>query len=142
MNEMKNVTPGACGQDLYSSQRSKVLVCNALFISGFFFLPLAGPICAVILAYAWENREEPITASHFRFLINSFWGGLITLGILAALTAIGMILTVVLIGIAILILVGIGSVIWYVWLLIRHIISVVRMIDNQPMNHPQSLWVE
>ena len=93
----------------------------ASFVSGF------TGIVGVVLAFVW--RGEPKAeweASHYQYLINTFWIGL-------AGAILGVILTIVLIGIPLLIAVA-------VLVIIRSVMSLVAAQKREPMPNPGS-WL-
>ena len=84
-------------------------------------------IVGVVLAFIW--RGEPKAeweASHYQYLINTFWIGL-------AGSILGVILTIVLIGIPLLIAVA-------VLVMIRSVMSLVAAQKQAPMPNPNS-WL-
>ena len=84
-------------------------------------------IVGVVLAFIW--RGEPKAeweASHYQYLINTFWIGL-------AGSILGVILTIVLIGIPLLIAVA-------VLVIIRSVMSLVAAQKQAPMPNPNS-WL-
>ena len=83
-------------------------------------------IIGVVLAYVWKgDAHEPWEATHYDYLIRTFWFGL-------AGSVIGLILMVVLIGFPILLAVGI-------WFLVRAIMSLINAQKRVAMPDPQTL---
>lgn len=85
-------------------------------------------IVGLVLAYVWRGEaHQPWEATHYTYLIRTFWIGLVV-------AVIGVVLAVVLIGIPILIAVGI-------WWLVRTIMSLVNAQKRAPMPDPQTLLI-
>lgn len=99
-----------------SSQKNYMYVTYALYASALFVgLTL---LVGVILAYVKRDEMQgTLYYDHMRFLIKTFWGTLVG-GI------VGMILSVVGIGLVILALV-------YVWYIFRMVVGIVKLIDNK-----------
>lgn len=93
----------------------------ASFVSGF------TGIVGVVLAFIWRGETKAEwEASHYQYLINTFWIGL-------AGSILGVILTIVLIGIPLLIAVA-------VLVIIRSVMSLVAAQKREPMPNPGS-WL-
>lgn len=83
-------------------------------------------IVGVVLAYVWRNEpHEAWEDSHYQYLINTFWIGLVG-GI------IGVVLSIVLIGIPILI--GV-----MVLMIVRSILALLKAQKREPMPNPSTL---
>jgi uncharacterized membrane protein len=83
-------------------------------------------LVGVIIAHLQVGSADPLAGSHFRFQIRTFWIGLLYL-------VIGTILTVVVVGIAVLFW-------WFIWSLVRLIKGVLALNENQPIANPAS-WL-
>jgi uncharacterized membrane protein len=83
-------------------------------------------LIGVIIAHVRAGDADPILQSHYRFQIRTFWVGLLYL-------VIGGILTVVIVGIAILLW-------WFVWSLVRNVKGVLALNENKPIANPTS-WM-
>jgi uncharacterized membrane protein len=83
-------------------------------------------VIGVIIAHVQIGSADPLLASHYRFQIRTFWIGVLYL-------VIGAILTVVLVGIAVLFW-------WFVWSLVRNIKGVLALNENKPIVNPAS-WL-
>ena len=83
-------------------------------------------IVGVVLAYVWrgEAGQEPWTASHYAYLIRTFWIGLIG-------TVAGVILTMVLIGVFVLIATA-------VLVIVRSVLSLLAAQKREAMPNPDS----
>jgi uncharacterized membrane protein len=96
-----------------------VLYCVGYFTS---FTALIG----VIIAHLKLDDSDPVLRSHYHFQIRTFWIGLLYM-------AIGIPLSIVLIGIPILIW-------WFLWSLIRIIKGFIRVNEHKPIADPRS-WL-
>jgi uncharacterized membrane protein len=83
-------------------------------------------LIGVIIAHMQVASADPLLATHYRFQIRTFWIGIIYL-------VIGTILTVVIVGIAILLW-------WFVWSLVRNVKGTLALNDNKPIANPAS-WM-
>jgi uncharacterized membrane protein len=85
-------------------------------------------IVGVILTYVWrgEADEASWTASHYAYLIRTFWIGLIG-------TVAGVILTMVLIGVFLLLATAL-------LVIVRSVMSLLAAQKREPMPHPDS-WM-
>jgi uncharacterized membrane protein len=83
-------------------------------------------VIGVIIAHVQIGSADPLLASHYRFQIRTFWIGVLYL-------VIGTILTVVLVGIAVLLW-------WFIWSLVRNIKGVLALNENKPIANPAS-WL-
>lgn len=104
---------------------NKPTIISLLYL-GSFVVGITG-IIGLVLAFIWKGDSHELwEASHFNWLINTFWLGL-------AGTIIGVILSVVLIGIPILIAVA-------VLVIVRSIMSLLRAQRREAMPNPGS-WL-
>jgi uncharacterized membrane protein len=83
-------------------------------------------VIGVIIAHLQVGTADTMLASHYRFQIRTFWIGLLYL-------IIGAVLTLVLIGFAILLW-------WFIWSLIRNVKGVLALNENRPIANPAS-WM-
>ena len=86
-------------------------------------------LVGVVLGYVWKGdaQQEPWEASHYQYLINTFWIGL-------AGSVIGFILMIVLIGFLILLAVA-------ALVVVRTVLSLINAQKKQPMPNPGSLFI-
>jgi uncharacterized membrane protein len=113
-NPAPNPAPG--GFDM----NRPTIIC-LLYLSGFVF-GITG-LVGGILAFVWRgDQHEPWEASHYQYLINTFWIGLVG-------SVIGVVLTLVLIGVIILLAVA-------ALVLVRSVLSLVNAQRHQPMPNP------
>jgi uncharacterized membrane protein len=83
-------------------------------------------LVGVIIAYVKIGDADPMLQTHYRFQIRTFWIGLLYL-------VVGFVLTMVLVGIAILFW-------WFVWSLVRNIKGVIALSERKPIADPGS-WM-
>lgn len=96
-------------------------IVSLLYLSSFVLGVTA--IVGVVLAYVWKGESrEAWEASHYEYLINTFWIGLVG-------SIIGFILIFILIGIPILLAVMALTV-------VRSVLSLVRAQQHEPMPNP------
>jgi uncharacterized membrane protein len=81
-------------------------------------------LIGVIIAHVMVDDADPVLRSHYRFQIRTFWIGLLFL-------VIGVVLSVVLIGIPILLW-------WFIWSLIRIIKGGLLLVEHRPIANPCS----
>lgn len=85
-------------------------------------------IIGVVLAYVWRGEaHQPWEATHYTYLIRTFWIGLLV-------SVIGAVLTIILIGIPILLAVA-------AWVIVRTVMSLINAQKRAPMPDPQTLLI-
>lgn len=99
-------------------------VVSLLYLAG--FVTGVSAIVGVILAYVWKGEagQPAWVESHYAYLIRTFWIGLVG-------SIVGVVLTVVLIGIFILL----GTA---VMVIVRSVMSLLAAQKHQPMPNPDS----
>jgi uncharacterized membrane protein len=106
------------------SDTGLALIVYILYLAG--FLTGITPIIGVIIAYIQSDTADPIARSHFQFQIRTFW-------ILLLYVVVGLVLTVVGVGVLILL--------WsLVWSIVRNIKGILALNENKPIADPQS-WM-
>ena len=114
--------PPRASADAFDFNRPTIV---ALLYLASFVVGITGLI-GVILAYVWRGEpHEPWAASHYTYLIRTFWIGLIG-------CVIGIVLMVILIGWLLLIAVGL-------WALARSVVSLINAQKRAPMPDPRTL---
>ena len=83
-------------------------------------------LIGVIIAHVKVDDADPVVRSHYQFQIRTFWIGLLYL-------AIGVLLSVVLIGVPVLVW-------WFVWSLVRIIKGGLLLMEDRPIVDPGS-WL-
>ncbi len=91
------------------------------------YLTAVTGIIGLVLAYVWRGEpHEPWEATHYRYLIRTFWIGLVA-GVAGFIT--------IIVGIGILILVAL-----FVWSLVRVVLSLINAQKRMPMPDPDTLF--
>lgn len=104
-----------------SFDANRPTIISLLYLAGF-VLGITGLI-GLILAFVWKGEpHEAWEDSHYQYLINTFWIGL-------AGSIVGIILTIVLIGILILFAVA-------ALVIVRSVLSLIKAQKREPMPNP------
>ena len=103
---------------------SNVLLVYILYLAGLFLGITA--VVGVVMAYIARDRAQGWVASHYEFQIRTFW-----LTLLYA--AIGLVLSLVMIGIPVLRAT-------FVWYIIRNVKGLIRASQDEPIPDPKS-WL-
>ena len=100
----------------------------ALIIYVLFLAPLGGVthIVGLIMAYVARDKAPAWLATHYTYLIRTFWMGLLYFLIAG-------ILCVLLIGLALLPLV-------FIWFVIRCAVGLMRLFQSEPISNPET-WL-
>jgi len=96
-------------------------------------------LIAVILAYVKRGEAGPVVASHFNWIIRTFWLSIGWLILGAVLMLLGIPLAVFGIGF---LLIGVGLCIWGligVWSIIRCILGLVSLSREEPYPRPDAI---
>jgi uncharacterized membrane protein len=93
-------------------------------------------IIGLIMAYVLRGSAGPANASHYTYLIRTFWSSLGIALIGGALVLVGAILSVILIGIPILWAGGVVCFLAWLWAVIRSIVGAVRLAEGRPIAEP------
>ena len=85
-------------------------------------------VVGVVLAYVWKGEaHEPWEATHYTYLIRTFW-----ISVIASIVGV----VTLLVGIGFLILFAVG-----IWALVRTIMSLVSAQKREPMKDPETLFI-
>ena len=135
MSEPAAVTPP---KSLSSDERALPAIVYGLYAAQFFtgFTILIG----VIMAYVCRDRSEGITRSHYDFLISTFWRSIPFLLLVAVSGAVGLVLSIVLIGIPILAFAAFLFAAICVWYAIRLVIGAVHLARGEAHPRPDT-WL-
>ncbi|MFN3511594.1 MAG: DUF4870 family protein [Phenylobacterium sp.] len=98
-------------------------------------------LIGLIIAYANRTSVGPRMASHYTFLIRTFWIGLIVCVAAGVLVLFGAILSFILIGIPFLML---GIAIWGVvglWFIIRCVVGLIHLSRGDAYPRPENLII-
>lgn len=88
-------------------------------------------LVAVIIAYARRDSAPHWLQSHYTFQIKSFWAALVAI---VACTL--MVVSVILSPIGLL-----GYAVIWLWMLVRSVIGLVRLLDGRGHPDPHGMWV-
>jgi uncharacterized membrane protein len=83
-------------------------------------------VIGVIMAHIQLDTADPMLATHYRFQIRTFWIGLLYV-------VVGAVLSLIVIGVAVLVW-------WFIWSLIRNIKGVLALNERRPIADPTS-WL-
>lgn len=98
----------------------------SLLYLGSFFTGITG-IVGVVLAYVWKGEaREPWEASHYTYLINTFWIGLFG-------SIISFVLMIIVVGVFLWVAVA-------VLMVVRCVLSLIRAQKREPMPNPDT-WL-
>ncbi len=122
-----------------TEDRALPAVVYALYILGLFHgLTL---IIGLIMAYVVRGNAGPANASHYTYLIRTFWISAIWMVIGGGIVLVGIPLSLILVGIPLLWLGGTVCFVAWLWALIRCIIGAVRLAEGQPIARPYGFTV-
>jgi uncharacterized membrane protein len=113
-------------------------IAYALYIAALFngFTALFG----VVMAYVCRDTASPNVKTHYDFLIGTFWKSVPILLIAGVAFAVGMVLSIVLIGIPIVMAAVFLAGAWWVWFFIRCVLGAVYLFQGQPHPRPNT-WL-
>jgi uncharacterized membrane protein len=106
------------------SNTQLALIVYILYFVGYLtgFTALIG----VIIAHVQIGEADPLLRSHYQFQIRTFWVGVLYV-------AIGVVLSFIIIGIAVLFW-------WFIWSLVRNVKGVLALNEGRPIANPRS-WM-
>ena len=119
--------PGCEAQRCHETERSTatddMLALAVYVLYGLGYFTGITALIGVIIAHVRVDDADPVLRSHYRFQIRTFWIGLLFL-------VIGVVLSVVLIGIPILLW-------WFIWSAIRIIRGGLLLVEHRPIGNPR-----
>jgi uncharacterized membrane protein len=121
------------------NDKTYVVSIYVLFLLGF----LSGgatTVVGLIMAYILKVTAGPLAFSHYRFAIRTFW---LTLGwslVGCCILAVGVVLSMILIGIPILIVAGVGLCAILIWFGVRCVLGLIAAVDDRPCERPRA-WI-
>lgn len=122
-----------------TEDRAMPAVVYALYILGLFHgLTL---FIGLILAYVMRDGAGPINASHYAYLIRTFWVALIVLAAGCGVMLVGGVLSIILVGIPILFAGGLICAGAWLWAMVRCIVGAVRLAEGQPVARPYAYGI-
>jgi uncharacterized membrane protein len=129
MTDASAVTPAAAEED-------KVL---PAVVYGLYLLAFSNGVTAVIgLIVAYLNRDHagPINQSHYTFAIRTFWIGTAAMLATGVLFLVGLVLTLIVIGIPILVLAGALASIVCAWFALRCVAGIYFLVKGEAYPRP------
>lgn len=117
--------------------KTMAVVCYALYLLAFTNGLTA--IIGLVIAMSQQATAGPTMASHYTFLIRTFWGGLALMIAGGVICAVGALLAVILIGFPIMALGGLilgGASIWFG---VRCILGLVYLSRDEPYPRPYAV---
>lgn len=122
-----------------TEDRALPAVAYALYILGLFHgLTL---IVGLIMAYVLRGEAGPVNGSHYTWLIRTFWIAFIWFAIGTGVVLVGLLLSIILIGIPIVWLGGMICFFAWLWAMIRSIVGAVRLAEGAPIARPYALGI-
>jgi len=106
------------------SDKQLALIVYVLYLVAY-VVGVTGPI-GVIIAHVKIGSADPLLRTHYQFQIRTFWIGILYL-------VVGIVLLLVIIGVAILLW-------WFIWSLVRNVKGVLALNENKPIADPTS-WM-
>ncbi len=122
-----------------SEDKTLPIVTYALFLLSFVTGGVTG-IVGLILAYANRPTASPAVASHYTFLIRTFWIGLAAIIAGVSLVIWGAIFSFILIGIPFLIVGKLMLALLGVWFAVRCVVGLVKLSRDEAYPRPQA-WL-
>jgi uncharacterized membrane protein len=117
-----------------TEDRALPAVVYVLYILGLFHgLTL---IVGLIMAYVLRGSAGPVNASHYTYLIRTFWISLIAAVIGGAVMLVSIPFTFILIGIPFLWAGGMICLLAWIWAIVRSIVGAVRLAEGAPIGQP------
>ncbi|WP_309644254.1 hypothetical protein [Phenylobacterium sp.] len=96
-------------------------------------------LVGLVIAYMNRDTASPNMASHYRFQIRTFWLALVASMILGVMTAIGVVLSFILIGIPILLLAGLLWCVLGIWFAVRCVVGLIHLSNGDAYPRPDAL---
>lgn len=128
---------GAAGPLGDTDDRTMAIIAHAANIAGPFTGGL-GNLVALILAYIKKDTAPEHLRSHFVFAIRTVWIALLAAVVLTVLAIVAVPLSFIGIGLLIFPLVGLGFVAVSIWIIVRSIVALMKVLENRPYPTPES----
>lgn len=120
---MSQTGPNSSQQPAMSNKQLALIV-YILYLAA--YLTGITGLIGVIIAHVKIGDADELTRTHYQFQIRTFWIGILYL-------VVGVVLTFVVIGIALLCW-------WFIWSLVRNVKGLLALNDNKPIQNPES-WM-
>jgi uncharacterized membrane protein len=121
-----------------TDEKTMPAVCYGLYFLGFATAGLTS-VVGVALAYANRGVSSDTAWSHYTFMIRTFWLGLVWMVLAGMVMAVGIPLSLILIGIPLLILAKLMFAVGAVWYGLRLVLGVVRLSRDEPYPRPYAV---
>lgn len=122
-----------------ADERTLPIVAYALYLGGFLTGGLT-PIIGVIIAHAGKDNASAFVHSHYQFLIRTFWITVLGLLVGGAALAIGVVLSIILIGIPIVAVASLFLAAVGIWFAVRSVVGLVYAVQNRTYPNPRT-WL-
>ena len=119
--------------------KTMTVVVYGLYLLGF-VSGGATTLIGLVMAYMLRSGARPWAYSHYEFLIRTFWAFIGWMLLAGLIFAVGLALSVVLIGIPMLVVAAIVPTVALIWYAVRCIVGLVAALQNQPYNRPRA-WI-
>ena len=117
--------------------RTLPAICYALYLIG--LTHGLTTIVALIIAYASRDQAGPKMYSHYTWLIRTFWISLAAFAVGGVALAVGLILSIVLIGIPIVMAAGLLLGAAWVYMAVRLVIGIVYLARDEEYPRPYAI---
>lgn len=114
--------------------RAMPAVVYALYLLGLFHGVTL--IIGLVMAYVLRGGAGPANASHYTYLIRTFWTSLLAGLAGGAIMLVSIPFAIILIGIPFLWLGGVICFLAWLWAIVRCVIGVIRLAEGQPIIDP------
>ena len=117
-----------------TEERAMPAVVYVLYLLGLFHgITL---IIGLIMAYVLRGNAGPVNASHYTYLIRTFWTSFVAMLIGGAIMLVSIPFTFILIGIPFLWAGGMIVFLAWVWAVVRSVVGLVRLAEGVPISQP------
>jgi uncharacterized membrane protein len=122
-----------------AEERAAPAVVYALYILGLFHgLTL---LIGLIMAYVMRGSSGPANASHYTYLIRTFWISLVAGLIGGAIVLVSIPFSFILIGLPFMWIGGMICLGAWIWAMVRSIVGVIRLANGQAIDQPYGFTV-
>ena len=122
-----------------ASDKTTVVVVYALYLAGYVTAGLT-TVVGLIMIYVLRAQASDIARTHYRFLVRTFWLGMLWAAAGWLLFIVGLPLTLILIGIPLLLLAKLVWVVTAIWYGVRCVAGLLAAMENRAYGTPES-WL-
>jgi uncharacterized membrane protein len=140
MTDQTQLPPPPPSSAATADERTLPIVAYALYLAGFLTGGLT-PIIGVIIAHASKDNGSAFVRSHYQFLIRTFWITVLALVAGSAAMAVGVVLSIILIGVPIVMVAGLFLAVVVIWFAVRSVVGLVYAVQSQPYPNPETWMV-